>query len=66
MLILILINGQYLENVVFSFEKGSSGQNHSLSDSHNTIEPLPPSLGKFPIPLPLNVIWKPWAKDQVC
>ena len=34
MLVLILINIQYLQNVVFSFEKGLSGQNHSLSDPH--------------------------------
>ena len=29
---------QYLQIVVFSFEKGLSGQNHSLSDSHHAIE----------------------------
>ena len=51
MLILILINVQYLHNVVFSFEKSLSGQNHSFSDSQH-------SPGKFPIPLPLNTIWK--------
>ena len=28
MLILILIDAHYLQNVVFSFEKGSGGQNH--------------------------------------
>ena len=34
MLILILIDVQYLENVVFSFEKDWAGQNHSSSVSH--------------------------------
>ena len=34
MLILILIDVQYLQNLVFSFEKGSDVQNPSLSDSH--------------------------------
>ena len=38
LLILILIHAQYLHNVGFSFEKGSSGQNHSLSDSHHSIK----------------------------
>ena len=38
MLILILINVQCLENVVFSFEKGSNSQKHSSSDSHNPIK----------------------------
>ena len=36
-LLLILINVQYLQNVVFSFDKGLSGQIHSLSDSHHPI-----------------------------
>ena len=35
MLILISINVQYLQNIAFSFEKGSSGQDHSFSDSHH-------------------------------
>ena len=47
-LILFLINDQYLQNVAFSFEKGSSGQNHSLSDFHKKIPPRlishPPTL----------------------
>ena len=33
MLILILTNIQYLQNVNFSFKKGSNGQNHSSSES---------------------------------
>ena len=62
MLILILIDVQYLQNLVFSFEKGSNVQNHSLSDSHHSKKNLP---AKFPIPLlrefsclPLDTIWK--------
>ena len=64
MLIVISINVQYLQNVVFSFEKGSSGQSHSLSGSHHPVEKSPP--GKFPIPYPLTLFWKPWAEDQAC
>ena len=41
MLILILINVQYLQNVVFSFEGGSNGQNHSSSGSHHLIKKFP-------------------------
>ena len=61
MLIMILINVQYLENVVFNFEKGSSGQNHSLSDSHHAIEKSPQA--NFPSPYPVALFGKPWAKD---
>ena len=35
MLILILIDVQYLQNVIFSFEKGLNGQNYSSSGSHH-------------------------------
>ena len=45
MLILILIKVQYLQKVVFSFEKGSNGQNHSSSGSHHPIKKL--SLSKI-------------------
>ena len=38
MIILILINVQDLQNVVFSFEKDSNGQNHSLSDFYHPIK----------------------------
>ena len=41
MLILILIDVQYLQNIVFSFEKGSNSQNHSSSDSHHLIKKSP-------------------------
>ena len=50
MLVVVLIDVQYIQNVVVSFEKGSNGQNHSSSDSHHpithtsskTLHPLPP------------------------
>ena len=48
----------------FSFQKGSSGQNHSLSDSHHPMEKS--TLTNFPSPYPLILFGKPWAKDQVC
>ena len=38
MLILISINVQCWQNIVFSFEKGSNSQDHSLSDSQNPIK----------------------------
>ena len=63
MLILILTDVQYLQNV-FSFEKGSNGQKYSLSDSHHPIKKSPPPQQNFPfpplgaLPLPLNAIWK--------
>ena len=61
-LILISINVQCLQNVVFSFEKGSNSQDHSSSDSHNPIKVS--FIAKFLIALtwenshlPLNTIW---------
>ena len=62
MLLFILINVQYLQNVVFSFEKGLSGQNHSLSDSHHLIEKF--SQVNFPSAQPLNAISKTLGKGQ--
>ena len=53
MLILIFVDVQYLQNVVLSLEKGSNGQNHSLSESQHSVkispEPnfLPHSLDLF-------------------
>ena len=41
MLILILIDIQYLQNVVLSFEKGLNSQNHSSSGSHHQIKNPP-------------------------
>ena len=40
MLILILINVQYLQSV-FCIKKGSNGQNHSSSGSHHLIKKSP-------------------------
>ena len=50
MLILAQIDVQYIENVVFSFEKGSNGQYHSLSDSHYPITPTPNKISQPPSP----------------
>ena len=41
MLILILINVQYLQIVLFSFEKGLNDQKYSSSDSHQPIKQSP-------------------------
>ena len=38
MLISILIDDQYLQKVVFNFEKGSNSQNHASSGSHHPIK----------------------------
>ena len=65
MVILLLIDAQYLQHVNCSFEKGLNGQNHSSSGYQHPIKKLPPV--KFPILLPkvvlgtpslLNTIWK--------
>ena len=48
MLILILIDVQYLQNLVFSFEKGSNVQNHSLSDSHHSKKKSPCKISYSP------------------
>ena len=66
MLILILDDIQCLQNVVFTFKKGSNVQNHSPSDSHQRIKnypatkfPIPHSEGIFPYPYPLPLtLWK--------
>ena len=44
MLILILIDIQYSQNAVFSFEKFSSRQNHSSSGSHRLAKKIPPAV----------------------
>ena len=56
MLILILVDIQYLQNVVFSFEQGSNGQNHFLSDSHSLDRKILPEQ-HFPFSLPLRGGW---------
>ena len=62
MLILVLIIAQYLQNVVFSFEKGLSGQNHSSSDSHHQLEKF--SHANFPSPTPLRYLEKPRQRTK--
>ena len=44
MLILILIDVQYSQNAVFSFEKFLNRQNHSSSDSHHLVKNSPGSV----------------------
>ena len=44
--ILILTEVQYLQNIAFSFEKGSKGQKHSSSDPQH---PIKKSLNPIPI-----------------
>ena len=41
MLIYILINIQHLQNIIFSFEIGSIGENISLSDYHHSMRKSP-------------------------
>ena len=64
MLIMILIDGQHLLKVAFSFEEGSNIQNNSSSGSQHPTTKFP--LTKFSIlpltggdfPPLLNAIWK--------
>ena len=42
MLILILLDAQYLQKVIFSFEKGLNSQNHSSSGSQHPIKKFTP------------------------
>ena len=59
MLILILIEVQYSQKAVFSFEKGSNHQNHSSSGSLHIVKKSPPSkMSNSPLPQPLTSIWK--------
>ena len=52
MLILTLIDVQYSQKAVFSFEKGLNCQNHSSSGSLCPVTPLPPSkISDSPHPL---------------
>ena len=49
--ILILILVQYLQNVVFSFEKSLNGRNHSSTDSDHPVKIFPPptKISHFPL-----------------
>ena len=59
MLIFILINVQYSQKDVFSFEKGLNRQNHSSSGSLHLAKKLPPvKFSITPPPQPLTTIWK--------
>ena len=69
MLILVLIDIQYLQKAVSSFEKGSKRQNHLPSGSLYPVKKSPPPSTKMsdsphptvenlPSPPPLTTIWK--------
>ena len=57
MLILVLIDVQYSQKAIFSFEKGLIGQNHSSSGSHRLVKKSPLSKISDSSPL-LTAIWK--------
>ena len=67
MLILILINVQYLQNAVFSFEKGLNDQNHSFTPAQIPTIRYENSPSKFSHPrwgeflYPLLQSRKPWG-----
>ena len=63
MLIVILVDAQYLQNVVFSFEKGLNGQNHSLWDSHHPLKKSSKQNWEIP-PYPLMLFEKPWISNM--
>ena len=48
MLILILIDVQYSQKAVFSFEKGLNHENHSSPGSHHPVKNLPQQNFQFP------------------
>ena len=58
MLNLIIIDVQYIQNVVFSFVKGLNSQSHS-SDSHLPTKQFPPANFQFPHPSPITLFGKP-------
>ena len=58
MLILLLIDVQYLQDDGFSFDKGLICQSNSSLNSHNPINPLPPA--KIPFPHLFHLFGKPW------
>ena len=57
MLIFILIDAQYSQKAVFSFEKSSNRENHSSSGSLHPVKKFPPVKFLIP-PQPLIAIWK--------
>ena len=56
MLILVLIDVQYSQNAIFSFERGSNCKNHSSLGSHHLLKKIAP----IPAHL-LTVFGKPWV-----
>ena len=58
MLILILIDTQYLQNVDFSFDNGLNGRNHSSSGSHHPIKKFSPRWG-YPTTTPQHYLENP-------
>ena len=56
MLIYILLNIQHLQNIIYSFEIGSIGENISLSDYHQSMRKSPNKISYSP--LLVNAIWK--------
>ena len=56
LLILILIDVQYSQKAVFSFEKGLNSQNHSSSGSNHPVKKS--SKQNFRFPSPINATWK--------
>ena len=57
MLLLILIDVQYLQNAIFSFEIGLNCQNHSSSDSFHPEKKIPPSNISDSLPLGPSINW---------
>ena len=58
MLIFVLIDVQYSQKAIFSFEKGADRQNHSCSDFFHPVKKFP--LVKFTIsPNPLLLFGRP-------
>ena len=63
MLILVLIDVQYSQNAVFSFEKDSNCQNHSSTGSHHPVKKSPHPQQNFQFLPPLTAIWKTLQAD---
>lgn len=65
MLIFILIDFQYSQNVLFSFEKGTDGQNHPSSGSRYPVKSFPQQkFASSPTresPDPLALFGRPWV-----
>ena len=65
MLIFILIDVQYSQKAIFSFEKGSNGQNHSTSGSHHSMKIFSQQSFWFPPPQPLPLFGKHYYRVEV-